>query len=402
MRGRITGPDDRPLGHAAVRAIALSIIASTLLWTTGCMLEPGSHPWGSVSYEEAAESQTAMTHAMAAAMRGAAPFCTPTAGSLGYRHNEGTHAGIDIWTGNYPSNAAAPGNAIYLVYGGTLTDIWEGRNRKGDSAAGSDGVPQTLIFTHSIDTAYAAVVPALQVATVYMHLADETTGISYINSALKKGNWYPAGTFLGYQGNRRYYRSGSSESVITHLHFDVRLLDLSTYVDPSLYLGLAVNANANPLPKGTRIAQTCTSAASIRLTSPNGGEIWQAGSTQTIAWTSTGGGQKGSIFIFCSPDGGASWDPVAGPLDLGASSYSWVVPDIPTSASLVFAGKWLDGAWAASDWSDREFSIVSPCVYSVSPTNKTIAYSGGSDSVSVTTSPTSGCAWTATSNVGWI
>ncbi|MEW5826872.1 MAG: BACON domain-containing carbohydrate-binding protein, partial [Candidatus Bipolaricaulota bacterium] len=42
------------------------------------------------------------------------------------------------------------------------------------------------------------------------------------------------------------------------------------------------------------------------------------------------------------------------------------------------------------------------CVYSVSPTNKTIAYSGGSDSVSVTTSPTSGCAWTATSNVGWI
>ena len=394
MVGGSLRPDGASVGHAVVRVVACYVIATTLLWAPGCMLQPGSQPWDSVGGDTAMDSPAIATpHPMTVAVQEEAAFCTPTSGTLGYRYDEGTHKGIDIWTGTYPADAAAPGNPVYLAYGGVLKYIWEGRNERGNSAAGSDGVRQALVFIHDINAAYAADVPVLQVATVYMHMADEKTGKSFLNAALHEGTWYPAGTLLGYQGDRRYYRTGSTESDITHLHFDVRLPDLTTYLDPSPYLGLALNVKENPLPKGTKIVQACTGpVAAIRLTSPNGGEVWQVGSAQTLAWTSAGLNQNGSVYIFCSADG--TWYRVAGPLSLSTSSHSWVVPDTPTTAGLVFVGNWVNNAWEASDWSDAAFSItsltpVADFSVSTAPTEGS-AFQGSSTSTTVHGLRTSG------------
>jgi hypothetical protein len=45
-------------------------------------------------------------------------------------------------------------------------------------------------------------------------------------------------------------------------------------------------------------------------------------------------------------------------------------------------------------------AVVAPCTYAISPTSQTVPAPGGSGTVNVTT--TSGCAWTASSNVPWI
>jgi hypothetical protein len=44
---------------------------------------------------------------------------------------------------------------------------------------------------------------------------------------------------------------------------------------------------------------------SIRVTSPNGREVWDIGSVQTIRWTSTG--ITGNVRIDLSRDGGSTW-----------------------------------------------------------------------------------------------
>jgi len=61
----------------------------------------------------------------------------------------------------------------------------------------------------------------------------------------------------------------------------------------------------------------------ITVTSPNGGEQWQGGSTQTITWTSTG--TLANVKIFYSTNGGKKWTTITSstPND---GSYSWLVP----------------------------------------------------------------------------
>lgn len=44
-----------------------------------------------------------------------APFCFPTEGTLGWRFNEGTHKGIDIWTGDCFSLTAKSGLVFFRI-----------------------------------------------------------------------------------------------------------------------------------------------------------------------------------------------------------------------------------------------------------------------------------------------
>lgn len=69
-------------------------------------------------------------------------------------------------------------------------------------------------------------------------------------------------------------------------------------------------------------------------------------------------------------------------------------------------GDWyvmLHGYWQYSGVTLRAKYMVGPtCTYSISPTSQSVAASGGSGSVGVSTTPSSGCGWTAVSNASWI
>ncbi|MFH1277114.1 MAG: FG-GAP-like repeat-containing protein [Candidatus Eisenbacteria bacterium] len=105
----------------------------------------------------------------------------------------------------------------------------------------------------------------------------------------------------------------------------------------------------------------------VRVTSPNGGEEWGQGATETITWTSTGG-VPDWFFIEYSTSGGAAWDSVhyeAGP---GSGSYDWLVPTTPSTQALVRITM-ENGDGTSIDTSDGFFSIKAIPVVTVTAPN---------------------------------
>jgi hypothetical protein len=90
-----------------------------------------------------------------------------------------------------------------------------------------------------------------------------------------------------------------------------------------------------------------------QVTSPNGGESWPVGSTQTITWLS--GGDVGDLKIEYSTDSGLTWIEI---IDVTENDgvYTWIVPDTESSECLVRISEADDGI--PSDISDGLFSIV--------------------------------------------
>ena len=90
----------------------------------------------------------------------------------------------------------------------------------------------------------------------------------------------------------------------------------------------------------------------ITVTSPNGGESWQVGSTQTITWTSTG--NSGIVDIALSTNGGTSYTPLfTNTTDDG--SQAWTIPNSPSTDCLI---RITDNDGMPSDVSNAAFSIT--------------------------------------------
>lgn len=98
-------------------------------------------------------------------------------------------------------------------------------------------------------------------------------------------------------------------------------------------------------------------ANEITVTSPNGGETWNAGSIHNITWLSYYGG--GYIFLDYSTDSGASWHSINTEGIANTGSYSWTVPDIAGNHMRVRVVYWSIGN-SYSDVSDADFTINLP------------------------------------------
>ncbi len=92
--------------------------------------------------------------------------------------------------------------------------------------------------------------------------------------------------------------------------------------------------------------------ASITVTSPNGGEIWEIGSIHNITWTSSG--SVGMIKIEYSTNNGTSWTIIVSSTT-NDGTYSWTVPDIVATGCLIRISE-IDGE--PLDTSDAVFSII--------------------------------------------
>ncbi len=89
----------------------------------------------------------------------------------------------------------------------------------------------------------------------------------------------------------------------------------------------------------------------VRVTAPNGGEVWQAGSSQRISWTASA--DFSSVSIDHSGDGGGSWRTIV-PDTPNQGSFQWTVPDLPSEQNLIRVT-----GGSLSDMSDAQFSISS-------------------------------------------
>jgi len=100
-------------------------------------------------------------------------------------------------------------------------------------------------------------------------------------------------------------------------------------------------------------AETIVSAASITVTTPNGGEVWPGGSTQNIQWNSTG--EIPNVKIEYSSDNGVNWTTIAAET-ANNGAFPWVLPKIASSQCLVRVVN--AAAETPSDVSNAVFSIT--------------------------------------------
>jgi len=111
----------------------------------------------------------------------------------------------------------------------------------------------------------------------------------------------------------------------------------------------------------------------ITVTSPNGGETWEASTLHDILWTSEN--ISGNVKIEYSVDGGTNWTVIEANAE-NDGSYSWSVPDDPSTNCLVRVQDF-DGD--PFDASDALFTISQPVIYEI---NGAVTYYMGGRAVS--------------------
>lgn len=182
--------------------------------------------------------QEHMDWTIQAGMRcGEAPFLMPTDGYIGFLWGDSfrpghKHQGLDIFGGEEPG--VTP---VVAAYDGYLTRL--------------PGWKSSVIIRIPDDPLH----PGRQIWTYYTHMAS-IDGISYISDQFPPGSnevYVTAGTLLGYQGN---YSGDPINPTGVHLHFSIvkddgqgnfrNELKIGNTEDPTPYLGMPLNASANP------------------------------------------------------------------------------------------------------------------------------------------------------------
>ncbi len=111
----------------------------------------------------------------------------------------------------------------------------------------------------------------------------------------------------------------------------------------------------------TRQQAGCTGSAprAIAVTSPNGGEVWNGGTEQTVTWTKGAGVLK--VDVQLSTDGGANWRTLG--RGLIGSSYSWTATGPTTTQARVRVVE--SHAAQFADASDADFTLYDESVLAV-------------------------------------
>jgi len=99
-----------------------------------------------------------------------------------------------------------------------------------------------------------------------------------------------------------------------------------------------------------------TTGGSLTVYSPNGGEVWDAGSLQEIRWYSSE--LTAPVLLLYSMDGGSSWIEFYGASSTTESSYIWDVPNTPSNNCFIKIKNAVDSATV--DVSDIAFTISNP------------------------------------------
>jgi len=90
----------------------------------------------------------------------------------------------------------------------------------------------------------------------------------------------------------------------------------------------------------------------ITLVSPNGGENWQVGTSQNITWTSS---NITNVKIEYTTNNGTSWSTIISSVSATPATYSWTIPNTPSTQCKVRISDASDGT--PSDESNGVFTI---------------------------------------------
>ena len=117
------------------------------------------------------------------------------------------------------------------------------------------------------------------------------------------------------------------------------------------YISSYGTTTSDHFPVITRYTHGSPVSASVTVTSPNGGESWAGGSTQSITWTSSGVTNVKLEYTL----NGSTWTTITASTAASAGSYAWTVPG---SASTTAKVRVTDAGGTASDESNAAFTIT--------------------------------------------
>ncbi|MFC1693428.1 right-handed parallel beta-helix repeat-containing protein, partial [Candidatus Latescibacterota bacterium] len=130
-------------------------------------------------------------------------------------------------------------------------------------------------------------------------------------------------------------------------------------------------------------AITQVSSVTLTLTSPNGGENWTANTTQNITWTSS---NVTDVMIQYSTDNGTNWTDIIASTPASTGSYSWTVPNNPSTNYLIEIGDTSNSA--VFDHNDTVFTVSEP--------TKTLTLISPNGGENWTTGTSQNITWTST------
>lgn len=102
-----------------------------------------------------------------------------------------------------------------------------------------------------------------------------------------------------------------------------------------------------------------SSAPTVTVTSPNGGENWAAGSVHNITWTATDDVAVTSVDLLYSTNGGATFTAIASGI-ANSGSYAWTVPNTATTNGFVKVVAHDGSGNIGQDLSNSAFTITAP------------------------------------------
>lgn len=165
-----------------------------------------------------------------------------------------------------------------------------------------------------------------------------------VAGAIGSGSIAPSGLVLvNGSANQTFTLSPNSGSRIDSVIVDgTNIGATANYTFPNVSSNHTIRGYFSPVP-------------SITVISPNGGEVWQIGTMDTVKWTSSN--LTGNVFVQVSLDGGANFLFISASIP-NSGSLPWIVALPPTTQALVEVMSEIDTT--VHDVSDGVFTISAP------------------------------------------
>ncbi len=270
-----------------------------------------------------------------------------------------TYRAVVWFTGNDRRNTLTPADqeelAVYLGAGGALyltgedigEDLWKGTGGV-PTAADKAFYENWLRAKVNVESEGAPSVSGLTGDPVSNGLAMTLNGVTSAN------NLNSCSSLLPFNGSVESMRYGNGRIAALRYEGDYKLL----------YCGFGFEGVTTATQRDTLMARALrwlvppeSTAPSVTVMHPNGGEVIPAGSSYDIEWTAHDAVAVTAVDISISMDGGQNWTSVAAGV-ANTHSYVWIVPDTNATSCSVRVEALDPSGNLGSDASNTPFAIA--------------------------------------------
>jgi len=232
-----------------------------------------------------------------------------------------------------------PGYLYYGTYTGDSSKlgIYMSRDSGANWTRLIEGLPQSAIFNYGLLTLDSLTLLALQGSGIFKYqypteieVLSPAGGEYWLADSQYTINWSATGL---YYVNIDYSPDGGNSWLPIADSIPVSQTSYE-WTTPSLLSESSLVRVSDALftsTEGVSDSFFTITNAYLTINSPNGGEVWDAGSLQVIDWSSV---SLDSLRLEYSADSGSSWNLVT-VIPAAAGSFGWQVPKSPTEAALV-------------------------------------------------------------------